>query len=54
VAPVVEVDGREVGSGAPGEQTLALRDSLRGIARRDDPRHPEWTTPVYDLAGEEI
>lgn len=47
VAPVVSVDGRPVGDGRPGETTLALLESLRAIARREDGRHPEWTTPVY-------
>ncbi|WP_433291667.1 aminotransferase class IV [Pseudonocardia sp. CA-142604] len=50
VVPVVEVDGRKVGDGKPGEATLALNSGLRAIARRHDSRHPEWTTPVY---GEE-
>ncbi|WP_255949748.1 branched-chain amino acid transaminase [Streptomyces odontomachi] len=48
VVPVVEVDGRTVGDGKPGATTLALNHEIRAIARRDDPRHPEWTTPVYD------
>jgi branched-chain amino acid aminotransferase len=51
VVPVVEVDGRKVGDGKPGEATLALNSGLRAIGRRHDSRHPEWTTPVY---GEEL
>ncbi|MFB9719788.1 aminotransferase class IV [Planobispora longispora] len=47
VAPVVEVDGRRVGDGRPGEATLAVQSALDAISRRRDPRHPEWTTPVY-------
>jgi branched-chain amino acid aminotransferase len=47
VVPVVEIDGRPVGTGTPGEQTKALAALLRAIARRADDRHPEWTTPVY-------
>ncbi|MCO1659772.1 aminotransferase class IV [Pseudonocardia humida] len=47
VVPVVEVDGRRVGDGAPGASTLLLGTTLRAIARRQDARHPEWTTPVY-------
>jgi branched-chain amino acid aminotransferase len=46
VAPVVCVDGRDVGDGKPGRLTGELRDVLRAIARRTDPRHPEWSTPV--------
>lgn len=47
IVPVLNVDGRPVGNGSPGERTLRLRSSLRAIARRQDARHPEWTTPVY-------
>jgi branched-chain amino acid aminotransferase len=47
VAPVVEVDGHRVGDGRPGALTVALRDTIHAIARRDDPRHQDWTTPVY-------
>lgn len=47
VAPVVSVDGRPVGDGRPGERSLALRDELRAIARREVPQYPEWTVPVY-------
>lgn len=50
VVPVVEVDGRPVGTGRPGGTTLALQRALRAISRRDDDRHPEWTTPVYEPA----
>jgi branched-chain amino acid aminotransferase len=47
VAPVTEVDGRRVGDGRPGRETVKLRRDLRAICRRDDPRHREWTTRVY-------
>jgi hypothetical protein len=48
VAPIASVDGRDVGDGRPGEFTIQLRDTLRAIARREDSRHPEWSTPVYE------
>lgn len=48
VVPVVEVDGRVIGDGKPGEATVHLNRTIRAIGRRDDPRHQEWTTPVYD------
>jgi len=48
VTPVVRMDGREVGDGPPGRQIIELRETLRAIARRDDARHPEWTTPVKE------
>lgn len=47
IVPVLEVDGRVVGTGATGETTLDLLADLTGILRRTDDRHPEWTTPVY-------
>ncbi|WP_165977080.1 branched-chain amino acid transaminase [Nonomuraea diastatica] len=47
-APVTEVDGRRVGDGRPGATTLAVQRTLRAIARRDERRHHDWTTPVYD------
>lgn len=47
VAGVVEVDGRQVGTGKPGDITTALNHTIRAIGRRTDPRHPDWTTPVY-------
>jgi branched-chain amino acid aminotransferase len=48
VAPVISVDGRDIGDGTPGRLTGDLRDTLRSIARRTDARHPEWSTAVYE------
>jgi branched-chain amino acid aminotransferase len=47
VAPVIEVDGRMIGTGKPGATTVAVNRAIRAIARRTDPRHPDWTAPVY-------
>ena len=47
VAPVVSVDGRPIGDGKPGARSLALRDDLVAIARREVSHYPEWTVPVY-------
>jgi branched-chain amino acid aminotransferase len=52
VVPVVEVDQHLVGDGEPGALTIALRDEIVAIARREDRRHPEWTTPVYGRTGQ--
>lgn len=46
VVPVTDVDGRPVGGGVPGERTMQLQRLLIAIARREDPRHEHWTTPV--------
>jgi len=48
VASVVEVDGRTVGDGTVGVPGKQLRADLWAISARDDDRHPEWTTPVYE------
>ncbi|HEX3649193.1 MAG TPA: branched-chain amino acid transaminase [Pseudonocardiaceae bacterium] len=48
VVPVVEVDGRTVGDGKPGESTVGLNRTIRAIGRGDDRRHQEWTTPVHE------
>lgn len=48
---VVDVDGWPVGGGQVGEMTARLRDSIRAIARREQPAHPEWTTPAYRQEG---
>lgn len=48
ITPVLDVDGRTIGEGKPGERTQVLNRTLRAIGRRDDPRCPEWTIPVHD------
>jgi branched-chain amino acid aminotransferase len=47
VAPVVEIDGRAVGSGIPGKTTLDLQDAYFAAVRGSDPRYRHWCTPVY-------
>lgn len=47
VAPIVEVDGRPVGSGRPGPIALALQDAYFRAVRGNDPRYRQWCTPVY-------
>ncbi len=50
VAPIIEVDGRPVGSGRPGTITLGLQDSYFRAVRGNDPRYRQWCTPVYGTA----
>ena len=45
---IAEVDGRAVGDGTVGAEGKQLRADLWAINTRDDDRHPEWTTPVYE------
>ena len=47
VAPIVEVDGRPVGSGTPGPVGLALQEAYFRAVRGNDPRYRQWCTPVY-------
>lgn len=47
VAPCVAIDHRAIGNGAIGPVSRALADRYTAIARGEDPRHPEWRTPVY-------
>jgi branched-chain amino acid aminotransferase len=47
VAPLIEVDRRPVGDGQAGERTRKVMAALAEIARGEDERRREWTTPVY-------
>jgi branched-chain amino acid aminotransferase len=47
IAPIVEVDGRPVGSGKPGSITLTMQEAYFRAVRGNDPRYRQWCTPVY-------
>ena len=47
VAPIVEVDGRAVGTGRPGTITMGLQEAYFRAVRGQDPRYRQWCTPVY-------
>jgi branched-chain amino acid aminotransferase len=47
LAPIVEVDGRPVGTGKPGSITLSLQEAYFRAVRGNDPRYRQWCTPVY-------
>ncbi|HEV8461208.1 MAG TPA: branched-chain amino acid transaminase [Gaiellaceae bacterium] len=47
LSPLVEVDHRPVGSGEAGEETLALIEELRGVARGESEDHTDWVVPVW-------
>jgi branched-chain amino acid aminotransferase len=47
VAPIIEVDGRAVGTGRPGPITLRLQEAYFRAVRGNDPRYRQWCTPVY-------
>lgn len=47
VAPIIEIDGRPIGDGKPGEVTSSLQHAYFRAVRGDDPRYRHWGTPVY-------
>jgi branched-chain amino acid aminotransferase len=51
IEPVVEVDGRAVGSGKPGPVTTRLAEVYADAVRHRMPAYRRWCTPVYG-AGE--
>ena len=46
LAPVREIDGRQIGTGTPGPITLKLQNAFFQIVRGEDPSHTSWLTPV--------
>lgn len=46
LTPVTEIDGRRVGSGAPGPITKALQKRFFDIVRGEDQAHASWLTRV--------
>lgn len=47
ITPVVEVDGRAIGSGSPGPVTQKISEYYREIVLNRVPKYREWITPVY-------
>jgi len=46
VTPIVELDRRAIGGGAPGAVTRALQRAFFDAVSGRDPRHRDWLTPV--------
>jgi branched-chain amino acid aminotransferase len=46
IAPIVELDRRRIGSGAPGPITRRLIAAFRSAVRGQDTRHSAWLTAV--------
>lgn len=42
ISPVLEIDGRTVGSGEIGELTKKIQDAHMDVRRKNSPSHPEW------------
>jgi branched-chain amino acid aminotransferase len=47
VSPVVEVDRRQVGGGEVGRHARRLQQVYFAAVRGDEPRHRDWSAPVY-------
>lgn len=53
IVPIIELDRRGIGSGAPGPLTRALIERFRVVTRGEDPRYAGWLTLANaPLAGE--
>src|SRR5579864_3118554 len=47
VAPVVEIDRRQIGDGEPGPLTMRLQDVYNGVVTGGNPKYGDWLNPVY-------
>jgi branched-chain amino acid aminotransferase len=47
IAPIIEIDRRTVGNGAPGTITTKIRDTYIDLCRGNLPAYHKWLTPVY-------
>jgi branched-chain amino acid aminotransferase len=47
ITPVVEIDGRKIGSGEAGEITKKLQKAYSGVIQGSISRYREWCTPVF-------
>jgi branched-chain amino acid aminotransferase len=54
VTPVLRVDGRPIGDGAPGSVTARLRDAYGACVRGHARDHRGWLTPVGDYQVREV
>ncbi len=46
IAPIISIDGKEIGNGNAGEITLKLRDKFYDIVRGKDKRYDRWISYV--------
>ncbi len=48
ISPVIEIDHRKVGSGAPGIMGLEIQQTYFDAVRGNLPQYRHWVTPVYE------
>jgi branched-chain amino acid aminotransferase len=49
ITPIVEVDGRTVGSGKPGDVTRRLQDVFFRVVRGEEPGYESWLSYVKEV-----
>jgi branched-chain amino acid aminotransferase len=47
ITPVIEVDGRTIGTGSPGPLTERIIEYYKKIVYNEVPRYSEWITQIY-------
>lgn len=47
ISPVTRIEGRPIGTAAPGPVTMELQRRYLRAVRGDDPAYSSWCTPVY-------
>jgi branched-chain amino acid aminotransferase len=47
VAPVVEIDRRQIGDGEPGPVTMRMQGEYADVVTGANPKYGEWLSPVY-------
>lgn len=47
IAPIIEIDKREVSGGQVGEITAKIREFYTSMCRGEKPKYMHWLTPVY-------
>ena len=47
ITPIIEIDGKKIGSGKPGSVTKKMMDEYTDIVMNKDENYSHWLTPVY-------
>jgi len=52
IAPIIEIDKREISGGQCGEMTGKIRDFYVSMCRGEQKKYMHWLTPVYGHSGQ--
>jgi len=47
ITPIIEIDGKKIGNGKPGNITKKMMDEYTDIVMNRDENYSHWLTPVY-------